>query len=115
MPNLSKAKDQERAEEARQSNRDGYEPVLTNSRWLLKLPENGETGAQVRGASALQKDSSPAALLSVSTTKLTTRKSYGFITYHAAETVLYHALGALPLPKTAHEFFLRGNHLNPNQ
>lgn len=37
--------------------------------------------------------------------KLTTRKAYGFRTYHAAETALYHALGALPVPKTAHEFF----------
>jgi len=31
--------------------------------------------------------------------KLTTRKAYGFRTYHAAETALYHALGALPVPK----------------
>jgi transposase len=37
--------------------------------------------------------------------KLTTRKAYGFRTYHAAEIALYHALGALPLPKTTHEFF----------
>jgi transposase len=37
--------------------------------------------------------------------KLTTRKAYGFRTYHAAEIALYHALGALPVPKTAHEFF----------
>jgi len=37
--------------------------------------------------------------------KLTTRKAYGFKTYHAAETALYHALGALPVPKTTHEFF----------
>ena len=37
--------------------------------------------------------------------KLTTRKSYGFRTYHAAEIALYHALGALPVPKTTHEFF----------
>ncbi|QIB67480.1 transposase [Kineobactrum salinum] len=36
---------------------------------------------------------------------LTTGKSYGFRTYHAAETALYHALGALPVPETAHEFF----------
>jgi len=36
--------------------------------------------------------------------KLTTRKSYGFRTYHAAEIALYHALGALPVPKTAHRF-----------
>ncbi len=37
--------------------------------------------------------------------KLTTRKAYGFRTYHAVEIALYHALGALPAPKTAHEFF----------
>ncbi len=37
--------------------------------------------------------------------KLTTRKAYGFRTYHAAEIALYHALGALPVPKVAHEFF----------
>ena len=37
--------------------------------------------------------------------KLTTRKAYGFRTYHAAETALYHTLGVLPVPITAHEFF----------
>lgn len=37
--------------------------------------------------------------------KLTTRKAYGFRTYHAAEIALYHALGALPVPKVTHEFF----------
>jgi transposase len=37
--------------------------------------------------------------------KLTTRKAYGFKTYHAAEIALYHALGALPVPETTHEFF----------
>ena len=37
--------------------------------------------------------------------KLTTRKAYGFRTYHAAEIALYHALGALPVPKATHEFF----------
>lgn len=37
--------------------------------------------------------------------KLTTRKAYGFRSYHVAEIALYHALGALPVPKTAHEFF----------
>ena len=37
--------------------------------------------------------------------KLTTRKSYGFRTYRAAEISLYHTLGALPVPKTTHEFF----------
>ena len=37
--------------------------------------------------------------------KLTTRKAYGFRTYHAAEIALYHTLGALPVPETTHEFF----------
>jgi len=37
--------------------------------------------------------------------KLTTRKAYGFRTYHAAEIALYHALGALPVPDTTHKFF----------
>ena len=37
--------------------------------------------------------------------KLTTRKAYGFRTYRAAEIALYHALGALPVPKTTHVFF----------
>lgn len=37
--------------------------------------------------------------------KLTTRKAYGFKTYHAAEIALYHTLGELPGPKTTHKFF----------
>lgn len=37
--------------------------------------------------------------------KLTTRKAYGFRTYHAAEIALYHTLGGLPEPKIAHRFF----------
>ena len=36
--------------------------------------------------------------------KLTTRKAYGFRTYHAAEVALYHALGALPEPEFTHRF-----------
>lgn len=36
--------------------------------------------------------------------KLTTRKSYGFRTFQAAEIALYHTLGALPEPKTTHRF-----------
>jgi transposase len=36
--------------------------------------------------------------------KLTTRKAYGFRTYHAAEIALYHALGDLPEPKFTHKF-----------
>ncbi len=37
--------------------------------------------------------------------KLTVRKSYGFWTFYAKKIALFHALGALPVPKTTHEFF----------
>lgn len=37
--------------------------------------------------------------------KLTMRKSYGFRTYEAIETALYHNLGALPEPEFAHRFW----------
>jgi len=37
--------------------------------------------------------------------KLTTRKSYGFRTYEAIETTLYHNLGHLPEPEFTHEFW----------
>ena len=36
--------------------------------------------------------------------KLTTRKAYGFRTYDAMETALYHNLGALPEPQSTHRF-----------
>jgi transposase len=36
--------------------------------------------------------------------KLTTRKAYGFRTYEAEETALYHTLGNLPEPKFTHKF-----------
>jgi len=36
--------------------------------------------------------------------KLTMRKAYGFRTFDAVETALYHNLGALPEPKSTHEF-----------
>jgi len=36
--------------------------------------------------------------------KLTSRKSFGFRTYHGAEIALYHALGALPEPEFTHRF-----------
>ena len=36
--------------------------------------------------------------------KLTTRKSYGFRTFHVAEIALYHTLGDLPEPKWTHKF-----------
>nr|VFJ56236.1 MAG: Transposase [Candidatus Kentron sp. DK] len=37
--------------------------------------------------------------------KLTTRKAFGFRTYHGIEIALYHALGDLPVPETTHKFF----------
>lgn len=37
--------------------------------------------------------------------KLTTRKSYGFRTYEAVETALYHNLGNLPEPEFTHRFW----------
>lgn len=37
--------------------------------------------------------------------KLTTRTSYGFRTYEAIETALYHSLGALPEPEFTHRFW----------
>jgi len=36
--------------------------------------------------------------------KLTTRKAFGFRTYHALEVALYHALGSLPEPEFTHRF-----------
>ena len=36
--------------------------------------------------------------------KLTTRKAYGFRTYHGLGVALYHALGALPEPTFIHRF-----------
>ena len=36
--------------------------------------------------------------------KLTSRKSFGFRTYHGAEIALYHTLGDLPEPKSTHRF-----------
>lgn len=37
--------------------------------------------------------------------KVITRSSYGFRTYRAAETALYHKLGRLPEPEVTHTFF----------
>lgn len=174
MAHLSKAIDEVRAEEARKLQENGYEPVLTKTRWLLlKRPENLTAKQESKLADLLQYNlktirsyllkeefqlfwsyKSPywagrfldkwctkamrskiepmkkrarmlrkhrALLLNWfrakgkfsngivegfnTKAKLTTRKAYGFRTYHAAETALYHALGALPVPKTTHVFF----------
>ena len=36
--------------------------------------------------------------------KVVTRKSYGFRTFEATETALYHGLGDLPEPPVTHRF-----------
>jgi hypothetical protein len=46
--------------------------------------------------------------------KLTTKKAYGFQTVKTAEIPLYQAMGALPVPVTAYEFFLRRQKYKPN-
>lgn len=55
MSHLSKAIDEVRAGEARQMKADGFEPLLTNSRWLLlKRPENLTETQEVKLAELLQ-------------------------------------------------------------
>jgi transposase len=174
MAQMSKAIDKVRAEEARKLKREGYEPVLTNTRWLLlKRPEHLTAKQEPKLAELLRYNlktvrsyllkeefqqfwsyrspywagefldkwctktmrsqiepmkkmarqlrrhrplllnwfrakgqfSSGIVEGFNNKAKLTTRKSYGFRTYHATEIALYHALGALPVPKVAHEFF----------
>lgn len=174
MAHLSKAIDEVRAQEAKKLSQDGYEPVLTKTRWLLlKRPENLTEKQESRLATLLKYNlksvrsyllkeefqlfwqyKSPywagqfldkwctktmrsqiepmkkvARMLRNhrpllmnwfrakglyssgivegfnNKAKLTTRKAYGFRTYKAAEIALYHALGALPIPKLTHEFF----------
>jgi len=37
--------------------------------------------------------------------KVITRRAYGLRTFKATQVALYHSMGALPEPKTAHQFF----------
>jgi len=171
---LNKALDDVRAQEHRQLVYDGYEPVLTKSRWLLlKRKENLSDDQSVKLSELLKYNlksvrayllkeefqqfwnyTSPywaGKFLDTWTTKamrsqivpfkkqakslrhhkelilnwfrakkmfssgiveglntkvkLTVRKSYGFRTFKCTEIALYHALGKLPEPKLAHEFY----------
>ncbi|MEE9231253.1 MAG: ISL3 family transposase [Acidobacteriota bacterium] len=173
MAHMGKAIDEVRAGEARKMKRDGYEPLLKDSRWcLLKRPENLTEKQEVKlsdlllynlksvRAYLLKEDFqgfweyvSPAwagkfldrwctrtmrsqlepmkkvarmlrnhrelilnwfrAKGSVSAgaveglngkAKVTTRRSYGFRTFRAAEVALYHTLGKLPEPAVTHRF-----------
>ena len=55
MQKMSKAIDKVRAEETRQMKKDGYEPLLTGSRWLLlKRPENLSEKQAVKLSQLLQ-------------------------------------------------------------
>jgi len=173
MSHFSKALDEVRAGEAKALKANGYEPVLSKSRWLLlKRPENLTEKQEVRLAELLQYNlkSIRAYLLKEefqlfwsyvsphwagrfldswctktmrskiepmkrvarmlrnhrtlllnwfrakgqlssgvvegfnAKAKLTSRKSFGFRTFHGAEIALYHALGALPEPEFTHRF-----------
>jgi len=174
MSHMSKAIDEVRAQEARTLKEQGYEPVLSKSRWLfLKRPEHLTDRQESKLAELLhynlksirgyllkeefqffweytspywagqfldkwctkamrskidpmkkvarmlrrhrplllnwfraKKQFSSGIVEGFNTkAKLTTRKAYGFRTYHAAEIALYHTLGALPVPIAPHEFF----------
>ncbi len=88
MQKMSKALDKVRAAEVKQLKADGYEPVLKGARWFVA--EGQLSSGIVEGFN--------------NKLKLITRKSYGFRTQEAYETALYHTLGALPEPKSTHEF-----------
>jgi len=174
VANLGKALNEVRASEARRMRREGYEEVLTHTKYcFLKNPENLTTKQKLKLDDVLQYDlksvrayllkeafqhlwsyKSPAwaqwyldkwcaramrskiepikkfvrsirrhqpLILNYFHAKkqlssgivegfnrkvnLTTRKAYGFRTFRALETALYHALGDLPEPNLTHEFF----------
>ena len=173
MQSMNKAIDKVRAGEARQMEKDGYEPVLKHSRWcLLKRRVNLTSKQTVKIRELLQYNlrsvksyllredfqrfwdyASPTwagkfldewctrtmrsqiepmkkvarslrshrplilnwfracGTMSSGTVegfntkaKLTIRKAFGFRTYEAQETALYHTLGKLPEPKFTHRF-----------
>ena len=133
MAHLNKAIDKVRAEEATALKTKGYEPILTQTRWLLlKRPENLSEPQNLKLADLLRSKIEPmkkvARMLKKhrslllnwfrakgqfssgvvegfnTKAKLTTRKAYGFRTYHGAEIAWYHTLGALPVPESAHRF-----------
>ena len=93
MAHFSKALDEVRAGEAKALKENGYEPVLSKSRWLLLnwFRAKGQlSSGVVEGFNAKA--------------KLTSRKSFGFRASRSAEIALYHALGALPKPEFTHRF-----------
>lgn len=174
VSHLNKAIDQVRAAEARQMREDGYDPLLTNSRWvLLKNPENLTDKQEIKLRELLQynlksvrsyllkeefqqlwqysskywagkfidKWSTRAMRSKIepmkkvakqvrkhkdlmlnwfeangelssgivegfnNKAKLTMRKAYGYKSSNLLKVSLYHTLGDLPMPVSAHRFF----------
>lgn len=174
MSHLNKAIDEVRAGEAKELARQGYEPVLKKTRWLLlKRPENltaqqdlslknllqynlkavrsyllkeefqffweycsapwagrfldrwctrvmrsriepmQKVARMLRGHRELilnwfraKKAFSSGVVEGLNAkAKVTTRRAYGFKVFKTLELALYHNLGALPEPETAHKFF----------
>jgi transposase len=121
MNKFSEALDKVRADETRQLLRDGYEPVLTKSRWcILKKRENlTETQIEPMKRMAKMLERHEPLLLNWfearglssgivegfnNKAKLTVRKSYGFKEVETISTALYHQLGDLPEPIRTHKF-----------
>ncbi len=116
MQQMNKKLDRVRAAETRQLKADGYEPILTHSRWcLLKRPENRTTkemagtlrrhrGLLLNWFHAKGEISSGSVEGMNTKAKVALRKSYGFKTFEVYETVLYHELARLPEHEIAHRF-----------
>ena len=77
---------EDRADEARRPHVWGHRPLILN--WFRAKGQLSSGVVEGFNAKA----------------KLTTRKAYGFRTYHGLEVALYHTLGALPEPKFTHRF-----------
>jgi len=112
------------ATEARRLRRDGYETILTHSRWcFLKNPENltEKQRAKLNDLMTYDLASVRVYLLKESfqllwefsrgiveglnyKIKLSLRKAYGYRSFNVAEVAFYHALGKLPEPEVTHEF-----------
>jgi hypothetical protein len=73
---INKAIDGVRRTEAKQLERDGYEPILKHSRWGWEVPR-----------------------------QLPMRTAYGYRTPETAQIALYHGLSDLPEPEFTHEFW----------
>jgi transposase len=92
---MNQALDDVRASEARRLAAAGRRPLLKHSRWCLILNWFRAKGEISNGVVEGLNNKA----------KLTMRKSYGFRSPEILEIALLHALGKLPEPKLAHEFW----------